>query len=275
MAISGRERTEEPLGLGSLPRLWDGLETVYNRVTALPDPDVTALTSRRFDEAQTAGHRGYFTAARYLGVAMDNHEALMALLTKHGAGFAAPFSLLRPMFESGFFACWVLDPTDGLERRKRGLRCEVNDERERTAFHEVLTALPDVGNLVRDDIQERDRTVGKTFRDEAAAIGLPWDKARQRVNVSQELPKLRFLISQDVMVRTMFLAQWRLLSGMEHGLAYAMMRSSDVSAQVVIPGGQQVRLTVNDDMLGNAYRVCIWLVIEALGRFERLHTRAD
>lgn len=273
MAISGRERTEEPFDLGSLPRLWDGLEEVYNRVTGLPDPDVTALTSRRFDESQTAGHRSYFTAARYLGVAMDNHEALVALLTKHGAGFAAPYSLLRPMFEAGFFACWVLDPLDGLERRKRGLRCEINDERERTAFHEVLTALPDVGNLVRDDLLERERTVGKKFRDEAAAIEMPWDVARQRVNVFQELPKLRYLAGQDVEVRTMVVAQWRLLSGMEHGLAYAMMRSSDVSKEVTIPGGQQVRLTINDDMFQNASKITIWLVIEALRRFEHLHTR--
>jgi len=83
------------------------------------------LSARAFDEARPAGRRTYMEVTRYLGVARDNHEALLAVLEHHGATLWAPWSLLRPTFETALLAAWILDPEDGRERRARGLRCEI------------------------------------------------------------------------------------------------------------------------------------------------------
>src|SRR3954463_15557353 len=60
------------------------------------------LSAGAFDESQPTGHRAYMEATRYLSVAEDNHEALLALLEHRGATLWAPWSLLRPIFEASF-----------------------------------------------------------------------------------------------------------------------------------------------------------------------------
>jgi hypothetical protein len=113
----------------NLPVYWQQVAELVARLEALWDRprDPTALTARAFDEAQTAGTRTYIEAQRCLGVAIDNHEALLALLQADGATVWAPWSLIRPTVESSFLALWLLDPVSGLERRRRGLRLEVQD----------------------------------------------------------------------------------------------------------------------------------------------------
>ena len=273
MSLENLVPDRETLELGDLPRLWRMLEQRYDVVYRLGDPAPTSLTARAFDLAQPAGHRGYFTALRYLGVAMDNHRALLALLEHHGATNSAPWSLLRPMFESGFYACWVLDPVDGRERRIRGLRCEVNDERERKNYLGCLAEIPVEGTKVHDIIAHREATVGKVYRDEATALGVRWDKVNQKINLIDELPRLRFLQPQDDLLRATMKAQWRVLSGLEHGLAYAMLQTSDSSSEAKVAGGTTIRLTIRDDAFITASKACIWLLLEAIDRYERLHNQ--
>ena len=105
--------------LSRLSERWQLLEALYDAARAVIDnrsPD--GLCARMIDERQVAGHRVYMTAERYLGVAWDNHAALVALIqSPHGLTPSAPWNLLRPTFEAAFHAVWVLDPEESLERR--------------------------------------------------------------------------------------------------------------------------------------------------------------
>ncbi|WP_121258589.1 hypothetical protein [Nocardioides ferulae] len=143
--------TGDVMNLGELERHWADLDRAYRRYRRLPESSrMVRLTARRFDEAQPAGHRAYFAAERYLGVAMDNHWALLALLKHHGVTPSAPWSLLRPSFECSFLAGWVLDPSEGRQRRIRGLRLEILDERERLSHTRAFERLPEVAEMIDD-----------------------------------------------------------------------------------------------------------------------------
>jgi hypothetical protein len=153
------------------------------------------LSARAFDEAQPAGRRTYMEVTRYLGVARDNHEALLAVLEHHGATLWAPWSLLRPTFETALLAAWILDPEDGRERRARGLRCEILDTFEQRRHRAAFKAFPDVRPLIEESEQRSNTGAMATYREEAAAPGLA--------------PFLE--------------ATWRQLSGYEHGFGWAVV----------------------------------------------------
>jgi hypothetical protein len=263
----------ETLDLGDLPRYWQLVTERYERVQHLPRrPPAQELTARVFDEAQPAGHRVYFAADRYLSVAMDNHLALLALLEHHGASHSAPWSLLRPAFECGFFACWVLDPDDGLQRRRRGLWCEVADEAERQRHMESLSTAPETAKTVQAALARRRNGPEKTYRSEAQSLGLEWGLIRRRPNVVDELPKLRFLAQESALIRATMVANWRMLSGYEHGLGWALMHGSDAKIHAKIPGGQEMELTIKDDAFVNSAKATMWLLLEAIARLEKLST---
>ncbi|GAA2114871.1 hypothetical protein [Nocardioides bigeumensis] len=272
---AGVDDSDGVLDLDNLPDYWELLDRRFAVIEALPDVAKTPrLTARRFDEAQTAGHRTYFAATRYLGVAMDNHRALVGLMKHVGAGYVAPWSLLRPLFEAAFFACWILDPETGLDRRRRGLRCEVNDERERKNHLEAFKGVPQVSRAITDELAERDRTVGRTYRAEAKELGLPWSRAGERVNVVRELSTLRFVrTSNDPVMLAMLVSTWRMLSGIEHGLGYALLRASKATTEAVVPGGFVTRLTIDDTAFVTAWKSTAYLLLVAFERLERLHTR--
>jgi hypothetical protein len=167
-------RTGEDMDLENLPDYWREIAQEFNRHDNLPPlaPN-RVLSARAFDESQTAGSRTYMEAQRYLAVARDNHEALLALLEHRGATLWAPWSLLRPTFEASFRAAWILDPEDGRERRVRGLRCEILDafeqRRHRNALKKIRNA--DLRELIRASEEKAEKGSFSTYRAEAAAFG--------------------------------------------------------------------------------------------------------
>jgi hypothetical protein len=169
------------MDLANLAEYWQVIDAEFDAIDRLPPLTAThTLSARAFDEAQVAGHRPYIEAARHLGVARDNHDALLAVLEHHGATVWAPWSLLRPTFESSFLAAWVLDPDDGRERRARGLRCEIIDTYEQKRHRAAFKAIPEV----RDAIEQHERKLNKTsiatYKTEANALGRSFENLRQR-----------------------------------------------------------------------------------------------
>lgn len=264
--------TGETLELGDLQRHWTDLEKAYSRLRRLPESHrmSSALTARRFDEAQPAGTRAYFAAERYLGVAMDNHWALLSLLEHHGVTPSSPWSLLRPSFECAFLAGWVLDPDDGAQRRLRGLRLEVMDHRERLNHIKAFEKVPDVAALL-DQAREGREAAEAAYRADAEALGVKWQQVTQKVNVVDELPRLSWVQREEPIVSATMVAQWRMLSGYEHGLGWAMLRGSNATERVTIPGGAQMQLTVNDDAFKVAAQCVVWLLRSAISRLSQLH----
>ncbi|SHN48211.1 hypothetical protein [Cryptosporangium aurantiacum] len=172
--------TGDRMDLDNLPDYWQVLSGELRDVERLPPLNTHRLLSARaFDESQVAGPRTYMAVTRYLNVARDNHEALLALLEHRGATLWAPWSLLRPTFEAAFYATWILDPEQGKERRVRGLRCEVRDFRERRNHRAAFKILPEL----RDAIDEAERREGatslRTYKDEAAKLGVDFDGVQQ------------------------------------------------------------------------------------------------
>jgi hypothetical protein len=104
-AVRAPQPTGVLMDLGNLPDYWALLAGEFQTVENLPSlAEARLLSARAFDESQPAGHRAYMEAKRYLSVAEDNHEALLALLEQRGATLWAPWSLLRPIFEASFYA---------------------------------------------------------------------------------------------------------------------------------------------------------------------------
>ncbi|MBS42314.1 MAG: hypothetical protein CMH83_03870 [Nocardioides sp.] len=260
--------TGEVLDLQDLPRYWAVVDAAYRRARRAPMPPPYELTARRFDESQPAGHRAYIATERYLTVAMDNQRALVKLLEHHGATHSAPWSLLRPAFECGFFAAWVLDPTDGAVRRRRGLQVEVRDEIEQQNHIKAFASVPDATDLVAEAIAQRKARSEASYRRDAQALNVKWDTVRQKVNVVDELRKIRFLQPHEPGVRATFIATWRMLSGFEHGLGWAMLRGSNAKRRAEIPGGHVMELSMKDDAFVTAGKCTAWLMLEAAQRLE-------
>jgi hypothetical protein len=146
------------MNLGNLPDFWALLAREFQMLENLPSlAEARLLSARAFDESQPAGHRAYIEATRYLGVARDNHGALLALLEHHGATLWAPWSLLRPIFEASFFASWILDSDSGRDRRLRGLRCEVLDCYQQRAHRAAFKQLPEVRRQIEDAERQQEQ----------------------------------------------------------------------------------------------------------------------
>jgi hypothetical protein len=255
--------TGEELKLGNLPRFWQVVAEELAAVERLP-PLATnrILSDRAFDESQPAGPRTYMAVDRYLGVAADNHEALLSVLEHHGATLWAPWSLLRPIFESSFMAAWILEPNDGQERRARGLRVEGVDayeQRKRTAAFKAFDA---IRQLIEDHEAETNAGAMATYKAEAAALGRRWDTVRAKVNVLDELSKMPFLRAQPDMIPSLE-ATWRLLSGYEHGFGWALLRGSDKQVIGKIDGGSEIRLVMNDETFELAAKSAYFLLMRA------------
>lgn len=99
---------------------------------------------------------------------------------------------------------------------------------------------------------------------------MKWDTARRKINVVDELPRLSFIRSTGT--PEFMEATWRMLSGYEHGLAWSMLRGSDMSSEVKIEGGYEVVLTINDNAFVTASKCSLALLVTALRRLERLST---
>jgi hypothetical protein len=73
--------TGQKVNLGNLPDYRTMVAREFQALENLPSlSEARLLSARAFDESQVAGPRTYMAVQRYLGVARDNHEALLALL---------------------------------------------------------------------------------------------------------------------------------------------------------------------------------------------------
>jgi hypothetical protein len=267
-------RATQPTGvldLGNLPDYWALLAREFQTFDNLPSlAETRLLSARAFDESQPAGPRTYMEAKRYLSVARDNHEALLALLEHHGATLWAPWSLLRPIFEASFLASWILDPDSGHDRRRRGLRCEVLDCYQQRAHHAAFKKLPEVRQLIEDAERQQEQGSLAVYRAEAAALGEPFDRMHQKINVVVELPKLSFTRTQGDFA--VFLeATWRLLSGFEHGLGWAMLQGANRGVATEVPGGMGMVLSIKDEEFVLAAKTTCALLVNACRVFKTRH----
>lgn len=219
-----------------------------------------ALTARKLDEAQPAGTRVYIGAYAQILGGFEHSHALQTLLLNDGAGPRVPWTLLRSIFEAGFWGTWLLEPGEGVERRRRGLRLEIRDMKQRDLFHESLSL---ADPKVRSTLAASGARSAKTYREEAQKLDMAWPRACQPINVVDEIPKLQQVRGLDTQFRGFVVAIWRLLSGMQHGYAYAILTNSDVTGRVEIPGGQQVTVSVNDNALHAAAVTSYSLLITA------------
>jgi len=105
------------------------------RVDRITGPE---LTARKIDQAQPAGHRGYMLANAHIGSGLEHIATLRHLFVEYGVTPRVPWTLLRSVYEAGFWSTWILEPRDGAARRLRGLRAEVRGMRERREFYRVL-----------------------------------------------------------------------------------------------------------------------------------------
>ncbi|MBF4765564.1 hypothetical protein ISU07_20740 [Nocardioides islandensis] len=263
------------MDLGELPRRWKVLEDLYRGTRqALQDRDARILHDRMIDEAQTSGRRTYFGAQRCLDIAWDNHDALRSLLHHHGATQFAPWNLLRPTFEAAFYAIWLLDPDESLERRRRGLLLEWLDELEHRTYYADLKSIErfvdpeDHARLEADRAQHRAviEDHDRTYSREAEELGMNWPLPR-KVNVLDELGKLRHCDlrdGSDLILRS----TWRTLSGMQHGRGSTMLRGSDRLDESPIEGGVHALLAVNDEAFVGAATITNGLHQQAVMLFR-------
>lgn len=264
--------TGKTMDLSNLPKYWEVIDAEFDTIDRLPPLQPTrTLSARAFDEAQVAGPRAYMEVTRYLGVARDNHEALVALLQHHGATVWAPWSLLRPTFETSFLAAWILDPSDGRERRARGLRCEILDTYEQRRHRAAFKAFPEVRDAIEETERQVDERTISIYKKEAAALGRSFDKLRQKVNIVDELRKAAFI--QDASMVPFLEATWRLLSGYEHGFGWASVRGSDKTVKAEIPGGSEMILVINDTEFVNAAKSTYFLLISACRLLRQRHNQ--
>jgi hypothetical protein len=261
------------IDLSDLARRWRLLEQLYAATeTVVAAHDRRIFSARTFDQGQTAGHRVYASVERYLNIARDNHQALVALIASpHGITTFAPWNLLRPEFEASFYAAWVLDPDDSMERRRRALRLELLDQRDHNLYYEDVMRMSD-GPAVEEladgfaalsssleTARQRNETV---YAREAAQLDLPYPRVAG-VSVLHELGKLS---TCDQAPQTDFLlrATWRGLSGIQHGRASAVMRASNLRDRQETKHGVRGLLDVDDNAFLNAANATTCLHMEAV-----------
>lgn len=261
------------IDLSELARRWRLLDALYATAEkVIAGRDTQILCARTVDEGQVAGHRVYRAAESHLNIARDNHHALKALISgSHGLTTFAPWNLLRPEFEAAFYAAWVLDPDDSLERRRRALRLELIDQRDHELYVAEVMAMagsPATEHLSDDfheyrvsDEEVRERN-GAVYRAEAEQLGLPYPRV-QSVQVRDELGRLstcRMAPHVDVWLRS----TWRGLSGIQHGRTSAVLRSTNLRDRQDTAHGVRGLLDVNDDAFLNAAHAATSLHIEAV-----------
>jgi hypothetical protein len=264
------------LELGRVPEIWAAIDEAWQVAQKHRDESPSLLiTARKLDMAQPAGHRVYIEAWRRIQYAMENQQALQALLRFAGATPWAPWNLLRPTFEAAFYALWVLEPDQGLTRRQRALRLELNDQRERWNFWGELGKLPGPdGRKVRDDTSKQKTDVDKVYRKEALSLGVVFSKAGAKVDVTEEVGKLR-AANLSPETKVLYKATWRSLSGYQHGYGYAVMTGSDVRIAAPMAGGHLAKVEINDEMFQTSAQATAWLLLSALQLWVRRSTRHD
>lgn len=225
------------------------------------------LTARFIDENQPAGPRTYMHAYSGLQSAQEHSQALWALLgSGHGLTPRAPWTLVRSIFEAGFWSTWILDSDHSYVRRQRGLKVEIVDYTEHKKWVNSLPIEPSI----RAGLQRSDQSVN-TYKSECQALGLKWDTAGTKPAVANELLKLdlslRSVTAEAPALGAFMSSTWRSLSGLEHGHPYAMQVHMDMTSPITVVGGQTFTVSVNDDSFVLALKCAYALAIEAAALF--------
>jgi hypothetical protein len=186
---------------------------------------------------------------------------LQTLLQHRGATVWAPWTLLRAVFEAGFWALWILEPVKGRERRLRGLRAEVLDWKQRLLFFELFNI-------------DTDPQVAAGYHRDADALNEPWSNVTARVDITRELRTMATVkrVEPDSPAEHLA-AVWRGLSGLQHGYAYASLATSDATRSVPVAGGRVELLSVSDDAFEAFATSACWLLYEAGMLYVRRSTR--
>ncbi len=274
--MSDRPSSPQELDGTTLLSLWRHVERSRVELDVCDEQyrrDTTVLTARRFDEAKVAGVRPYIHAAQLLAASWDHHWLLAQTLTAIAVTPHATWSLIRPAFEAAFHALWVLDPDDSFNRRRRGLQLELADAREQKLWAEatVASGFSDAEGSKRA-LGVLDSTYHSLDR-EARHFNAAAKDMNKLANLIVELPRLRALAALQPGIRAWFVAAWRQMSGMQHGLSYALLAASQKSEVVEIPGGFQVLLSPNDDSLHWHVKATVVLHLRAVERYKELSLR--
>lgn len=251
-------------------RAWPAIEVLFARMQELPESGSprTNLAPRQIDLVQTAGHRVYIQSHALLGFAYEHHHAFLAHIDKVGFGPRAPFNLLRPVLESSLWALWLLDPQDSATRRRRALQYEIQD------FNAEIAYLGELGKrseslLIREAAADRQAHAGKSYRDEAARMGLDYAAlSKTKINLTDEIPKMRrLLVRHGKDTVRLVVAEWRRLSGYQHGKAWSVALGSDQTFLAKVPGGQAVHVVASDSSISLATGLTALVLLEALSLY--------
>lgn len=151
------------------------------------------LTDRRFDSAHRAGKRLYITASALILLARE-HQFLLAkaMVGPHAVGVYphATLNLIRPAFEAALTALWILDPDDSQGRILRGLRQCWEDHRQSDSWAEEMLGSPLATREAREAVFAKKAQIAKRYHEDAAHLGIKWDKVRQRINLVDEIKTL-------------------------------------------------------------------------------------
>lgn len=229
------------------------------------------LTDRRFDSNDRPGRRLYLETAALIGIARENQHLLERTMTgDRGAVYPrATLNLIRPSFEAAITAYWMLDPDGALERKLRGLRHSFEDHRQAVSSSSELLDHPDTGLVSTEDAAQahaQEADISKRFRDDADHLRLVWRtqiKNPKGMNIRDDLAKLSAVQGQPLL-RQFLRYNWRLLSGVQHGLGYASVKAGQRLGEVVVPGGIHTVLVSNDSTLMNACKASVFVQARAM-----------
>ncbi len=195
MDVVNERTTVGTLDLGELPRQWRKLDFLNARAPEVREGRGALLTRSQVDVSRPGGHRLYSGVERSLSAARDCDLALRSLLEHHGATQAAMWALLRGQFEASFWALWLLDPEDSLERVARGIAAEWLDDRaSMTYFREFADdcSFPFVDEDRRHVREQAANDHAATYRREASANGRWWVRPPE-VNLTRALTELSLM----------------------------------------------------------------------------------
>lgn len=266
---SSTDATNEPrlVDFQGADKTWPVIKKLYARMQSLPAVGTprTNLAPRQIDLTLPAGHRVYIQSHALLGFAHEHHEAFLAHLYAVGLGPRVPFNLLRPAFESSLWALWLLDPKDSAVRRQRALQYEIQDFKAELAYLKELHKLSD-GLPMLKAIAERETNAGKVYKEEAVQMNLNYDQLnRARINLTDEIPKMQWLLARYGKDTTrLIVAEWRRLSGYQHGKTWSVARGSDQTFITKISGGETIHVVASDSSISLAVSLTAVVFIEAL-----------
>lgn len=252
-------RTEHVFDGNSLLPLWDRLDEWEKE---MDDADrwygrTVDLTDRRFDSAHRAGQRLYITCSSLIKLAREHQHLLAKTMVGPDAVGVYPhatLNLIRPAMEGALTAFWLLDSDDSHTRVLRGLRQCWEDHRQSDSWAEEMLTSPLATKEDRESVLKSKAQVAKRYHEDADHFRIKWEKVRQKINLVDEIKALS-TVQDNPIFRQSLRMTWRQLSGVQHGLSYATLRSGQRLGEVPIPGGAQALIVTDDDWLLTACRV--------------------